>query len=107
LLRLAAAEQREEGVLVAAHPPRRGFLAVELVLLACGGLLELADLFSAAGIGRAAVKGLKLRFEAGAGFGTDTNQVTVLTRSGTEQALSGTKQEVARRILHLLLVPKP
>ncbi|WP_037584088.1 phosphopantothenoylcysteine decarboxylase, partial [Stigmatella aurantiaca] len=40
---------------------------------------------------------------AGAGFGTETNQVTVLTRAGTRRDLSGTKREVARGILELLL----
>jgi phosphopantothenoylcysteine decarboxylase/phosphopantothenate--cysteine ligase len=39
----------------------------------------------------------------GAGFGTDTNQVTVLTRVGTQKELSGTKREVAQGILELLL----
>ncbi|KFA88505.1 bifunctional phosphopantothenoylcysteine decarboxylase/phosphopantothenate--cysteine ligase CoaBC [Archangium violaceum] len=38
----------------------------------------------------------------GAGFGVDTNQVTVLTRDGTQRELSGTKREVARSILGLL-----
>ncbi|HEX8702999.1 MAG TPA: bifunctional phosphopantothenoylcysteine decarboxylase/phosphopantothenate--cysteine ligase CoaBC [Myxococcaceae bacterium] len=40
---------------------------------------------------------------AGAGFGTDTNQVTVLTRAGLRKELTGTKREVARGILELLL----
>ncbi|OJH36936.1 bifunctional phosphopantothenoylcysteine decarboxylase/phosphopantothenate--cysteine ligase CoaBC [Cystobacter ferrugineus] len=38
----------------------------------------------------------------GAGFGVDTNQVTVLTRDGGEHALSGTKREVARALLDLV-----
>jgi phosphopantothenoylcysteine decarboxylase/phosphopantothenate--cysteine ligase len=38
----------------------------------------------------------------GAGFGVDTNQVTVLTRDGGERALSGTKREVARALLELV-----
>ena len=45
----------------------------------------------------------------GAGFGTDTNQVTVLTRNGQEKALGGTKREVARLLLELLpeFLPPP
>ncbi|HYO74628.1 MAG TPA: bifunctional phosphopantothenoylcysteine decarboxylase/phosphopantothenate--cysteine ligase CoaBC [Archangium sp.] len=45
----------------------------------------------------------------GAGFGVDTNQVTVLTRDGKQQELSGTKREVAWSILNLLqdLFPQP
>jgi phosphopantothenoylcysteine decarboxylase/phosphopantothenate--cysteine ligase len=39
----------------------------------------------------------------GAGFGTDTNQVTVLTRAGLRKELTGTKREVAQGILELLL----
>ncbi|MDY7232512.1 bifunctional phosphopantothenoylcysteine decarboxylase/phosphopantothenate--cysteine ligase CoaBC [Hyalangium rubrum] len=39
----------------------------------------------------------------GAGFGTDTNRVSVLTRTGLRQDLTGTKREVARGILELLL----
>jgi len=39
----------------------------------------------------------------GAGFGTDTNQVTVLTRAGLRKELTGTKREVAQGILGLLL----
>ena len=39
----------------------------------------------------------------GAGFGTDTNEVTLLTRSGGQQALGGTKAEVARALWKLLL----
>ena len=42
----------------------------------------------------------------GAGFGTDTNRVTVLTRTGVQQELQGSKHEVARAILELLLVPR-
>ncbi len=38
----------------------------------------------------------------GAGFGVDTNQVTVLTRDGQQRELSGTKREVARSILGLI-----
>lgn len=41
----------------------------------------------------------------GAGFGTDTNRVTVLTRAGVPRELQGSKLEVARGILELLLVP--
>ncbi|HET9450107.1 MAG TPA: bifunctional phosphopantothenoylcysteine decarboxylase/phosphopantothenate--cysteine ligase CoaBC [Aggregicoccus sp.] len=43
----------------------------------------------------------------GAGFGVDTNRVTVLFRDGREQALEGTKREVARAILGLLPVNVP
>lgn len=43
----------------------------------------------------------------GAGFGTDTNQVTVLTRAGLQRALTGTKREVAQGILELLLTLSP
>lgn len=43
----------------------------------------------------------------GAGFGTDTNHVTLLTRAGVQQELRGSKHEVARAILELLLVPRP
>jgi phosphopantothenoylcysteine decarboxylase/phosphopantothenate--cysteine ligase len=43
----------------------------------------------------------------GAGFGTDTNQVTVLTRAGLRRELSGTKREVAQGILELLLTLAP
>jgi hypothetical protein len=93
LLRLAAAEQREERVLVAAHPPRRRRLAVELVLLACGGILELADLLGAAGIGRAAVKCLKLGFEAGA------DRIALGDRRGRRLLLHG-----LLRLLHRLLL---
>ena len=39
----------------------------------------------------------------GAGFGVDTNRVTVLTRDGQRQELAGTKREVARLVLELLL----
>ncbi|MET0405935.1 MAG: bifunctional phosphopantothenoylcysteine decarboxylase/phosphopantothenate--cysteine ligase CoaBC [Cystobacter sp.] len=38
----------------------------------------------------------------GAGFGVDTNQVTVLTRDGGEHALSGSKREVAGNLLTLV-----
>jgi len=45
----------------------------------------------------------------GAGFGVDTNQVTVLTRDGQQRDFSGTKREVARSILDLIqgLLPAP
>jgi phosphopantothenoylcysteine decarboxylase/phosphopantothenate--cysteine ligase len=43
----------------------------------------------------------------GAGFGVDTNQVTVLTRDGRARPLSGSKREVARGILALLLETLP
>jgi len=43
----------------------------------------------------------------GAGFGTDTNQVTVLTRAGLRKELTGTKREVAQGILELLLTLSP
>ena len=43
----------------------------------------------------------------GAGFGTDTNQVTVLTRAGLQKQLTGTKREVAQGILELLLTLAP
>ncbi|MCP3065198.1 bifunctional phosphopantothenoylcysteine decarboxylase/phosphopantothenate--cysteine ligase CoaBC [Myxococcus sp. K38C18041901] len=42
----------------------------------------------------------------GAGFGTDTNRVTVLTRTGAPRELQGTKDAVARSILELLLVQR-
>ncbi|MFP2932698.1 bifunctional phosphopantothenoylcysteine decarboxylase/phosphopantothenate--cysteine ligase CoaBC [Pyxidicoccus sp. 3LG] len=42
----------------------------------------------------------------GAGFGTDTNHVTLLTRAGLQRELKGSKHEVARAILELLLVPQ-
>jgi phosphopantothenoylcysteine decarboxylase/phosphopantothenate--cysteine ligase len=38
----------------------------------------------------------------GAGFGVETNRVTVLTRDGQQRELSGTKREVARAILELV-----
>ena len=38
----------------------------------------------------------------GAGFGVDTNQVTVLTRDGQQRDFSGTKREVARSVLELV-----
>ncbi|NVJ23424.1 bifunctional phosphopantothenoylcysteine decarboxylase/phosphopantothenate--cysteine ligase CoaBC [Myxococcus sp. AM011] len=43
----------------------------------------------------------------GAGFGTDTNRVTVLTRAGSPRKLQGTKDAVARSILELLLPERP
>ncbi|MCE9673518.1 bifunctional phosphopantothenoylcysteine decarboxylase/phosphopantothenate--cysteine ligase CoaBC [Myxococcus stipitatus] len=44
----------------------------------------------------------------GAGFGTETNRVTVLTRSGARQELQGSKDAVARGILDLLrTLPRP
>jgi phosphopantothenoylcysteine decarboxylase/phosphopantothenate--cysteine ligase len=43
----------------------------------------------------------------GAGFGVDTNRVTVLTREGQARELSGSKREVARGILALLLETLP
>ncbi|MCP3164359.1 bifunctional phosphopantothenoylcysteine decarboxylase/phosphopantothenate--cysteine ligase CoaBC [Myxococcus qinghaiensis] len=43
----------------------------------------------------------------GAGFGTDTNRVTVLTRAGSPRELQGTKDAVARGILELLLPERP
>jgi phosphopantothenoylcysteine decarboxylase/phosphopantothenate--cysteine ligase len=43
----------------------------------------------------------------GAGFGTDTNRVTVLTRAGAPKDLAGTKREVAQGILELLLSLSP
>ncbi|WP_338865662.1 bifunctional phosphopantothenoylcysteine decarboxylase/phosphopantothenate--cysteine ligase CoaBC [Myxococcus stipitatus] len=42
----------------------------------------------------------------GAGFGTDTNRVTVLTRAGVTRELQGGKDVVARGILELLLVER-
>ncbi|WP_342374462.1 bifunctional phosphopantothenoylcysteine decarboxylase/phosphopantothenate--cysteine ligase CoaBC [Myxococcus stipitatus] len=42
----------------------------------------------------------------GAGFGTDTNRVTVLTRAGAPRELQGSKDVVARGILELLLVER-
>jgi phosphopantothenoylcysteine decarboxylase / phosphopantothenate---cysteine ligase len=38
----------------------------------------------------------------GAGFGVDTNRVTVLTRDGERRELAGTKREVARALLEFL-----
>ncbi len=38
----------------------------------------------------------------GAGFGVDTNRVTVLTRHGLSRELAGTKREVARLVLELV-----
>jgi phosphopantothenoylcysteine decarboxylase/phosphopantothenate--cysteine ligase len=45
----------------------------------------------------------------GAGFGVDTNRVTVLTRDGKQRELSGTKREVARSVLEFVkdLFPPP
>ncbi|WP_224360879.1 bifunctional phosphopantothenoylcysteine decarboxylase/phosphopantothenate--cysteine ligase CoaBC [Hyalangium versicolor] len=43
----------------------------------------------------------------GAGFGTDTNRVTVLTRSGEPRELQGSKREVAEGILQLLMSLSP
>ncbi len=43
----------------------------------------------------------------GAGFGTDTNRVTVLTRTGARKELAGAKREVAQGILELLLSLSP
>ncbi|XXF80822.1 bifunctional phosphopantothenoylcysteine decarboxylase/phosphopantothenate--cysteine ligase CoaBC [Myxococcaceae bacterium GXIMD 01537] len=43
----------------------------------------------------------------GAGFGVDTNQVTVLTRDGAPRDLAGSKREVARGILAFLCQPSP
>ncbi|NNB99531.1 bifunctional phosphopantothenoylcysteine decarboxylase/phosphopantothenate--cysteine ligase CoaBC [Corallococcus exiguus] len=40
----------------------------------------------------------------GAGFGTETNRVTVISRSGPDRALEGSKRAVAGEILSLLLV---
>ncbi|AGC46172.1 phosphopantothenoylcysteine decarboxylase/phosphopantothenate--cysteine ligase [Myxococcus stipitatus DSM 14675] len=42
----------------------------------------------------------------GAGFGTDTNRVTVLTRTGAPRELQGSKDAVARGILELLPVER-
>jgi phosphopantothenoylcysteine decarboxylase/phosphopantothenate--cysteine ligase len=39
----------------------------------------------------------------GAGFGVDTNRVTVLMRDGQQRELSGSKREVARAILEMLV----
>ena len=41
---------------------------------------------------------------AGAGFGTETNRVTVISRTGPDHVLEGTKRAVAGEILSLLLV---
>jgi phosphopantothenoylcysteine decarboxylase / phosphopantothenate---cysteine ligase len=38
----------------------------------------------------------------GAGFGVDTNEVTVLTRDGKQQVFAGTKRDVARSLLGLV-----
>ncbi|KFE69412.1 bifunctional phosphopantothenoylcysteine decarboxylase/phosphopantothenate--cysteine ligase CoaBC [Hyalangium minutum] len=43
----------------------------------------------------------------GAGFGTDTNRVTVLSRTGVRKDLEGTKLQVAQGILELLLSLPP
>jgi phosphopantothenoylcysteine decarboxylase/phosphopantothenate--cysteine ligase len=43
----------------------------------------------------------------GAGFGVDTNQVTVLTRDGQPRDFSGTKRDVARSILKLVAALLP
>jgi len=43
----------------------------------------------------------------GAGFGTDTNRVTVLSRTGVRKDLEGTKRQVAQGILELLLSLSP
>jgi phosphopantothenoylcysteine decarboxylase/phosphopantothenate--cysteine ligase len=43
----------------------------------------------------------------GAGFGTDTNRVTVLSRTGVRKDLEGTKLQVAQGILELLLSLSP
>jgi phosphopantothenoylcysteine decarboxylase / phosphopantothenate---cysteine ligase len=43
----------------------------------------------------------------GAGFGVDTNRVTVLSRDGREQALEGTKRDVAHALMRLLPVDVP
>jgi phosphopantothenoylcysteine decarboxylase/phosphopantothenate--cysteine ligase len=43
----------------------------------------------------------------GAGFGTDTNRVTVLTRAGVRKDLDGTKRAVAQGILEMLLSLAP
>lgn len=43
----------------------------------------------------------------GAGFGTETNRVTVLTRAGLTRELAGPKREVAHGILSLLLEAFP
>ncbi|RKG64262.1 bifunctional phosphopantothenoylcysteine decarboxylase/phosphopantothenate--cysteine ligase CoaBC [Corallococcus sp. CA054B] len=40
----------------------------------------------------------------GAGFGTDTNRVTVISRGGPDRVLQGSKRAVAGEILSLLLV---
>ena len=41
--------------------------------------------------------------EAGAGFGTDTNRVTLITQQGTEPLELMEKEEVAREILRRCL----
>ncbi|HLL54627.1 MAG TPA: bifunctional phosphopantothenoylcysteine decarboxylase/phosphopantothenate--cysteine ligase CoaBC [Myxococcaceae bacterium] len=43
--------------------------------------------------------------EQGAGFGTDTNRVMVLSRAGEPRELSGTKREVARGIWDVIARP--
>ena len=60
------AEQDEEAVAFAARAPRRRLLAVDLGLLVGGGLLELAKLVGAGGVGGAAVERLELALEPGA-----------------------------------------
>ncbi|RJS19598.1 bifunctional phosphopantothenoylcysteine decarboxylase/phosphopantothenate--cysteine ligase CoaBC [Corallococcus sp. H22C18031201] len=42
----------------------------------------------------------------GAGFGTETNRVTLLTRAGAEQVFEGTKRDVARSLLAALFVAR-
>ena len=41
--------------------------------------------------------------QAGAGFGTDTNVVTLLTKQGTEELPLLSKEEVADRLLDRLM----
>jgi phosphopantothenoylcysteine decarboxylase/phosphopantothenate--cysteine ligase len=43
--------------------------------------------------------------EQGAGFGTDTNRVMVLSRAGEPRELLGTKREVARGIWDVIARP--
>jgi len=43
----------------------------------------------------------------GAGFGVETNRVTVLTRDGQQRDFSGTKLEVARSLFEMLGVYLP
>lgn len=40
---------------------------------------------------------------AGAGFGTDTNVVTIITREGAEELATMTKEQVAHQLLNRIM----